>query len=72
MFGFMGAIELILIALMLLAIVGAIVFVVARAGSGKSHSVSSDDERIRCPECAEWIMAEAMKCRFCGIRFDQE
>ena len=74
MFGFfMGGWELLiflLMGLMLLCVVGAIIFVVVKVGAGKAHSVSSDDERIRCPECAEWIMAEAVKCRFCGAKLD--
>lgn len=26
----------------------------------------SEDVQKRCPWCAEWIRAEAVKCRFCG------
>lgn len=28
------------------------------------------DERKRCPRCAEWIMVEALICRFCGYSLD--
>ena len=29
---------------------------------------SDDDERVACPQCAEMIKINAVKCRFCGIR----
>ena len=27
-----------------------------------------DEDRFACPQCAEMIKLDAMKCRFCGIR----
>jgi hypothetical protein len=30
-------------------------------------AVSSEPKR-RCPECAEWVLAEARRCRFCGAQ----
>ena len=29
---------------------------------------SDDDDRVACPQCAEMIKINAVKCRFCGIR----
>ena len=29
---------------------------------------TDDEERFECPQCAEMIKLDAMKCRFCGIR----
>lgn len=34
-------------------------------------SAFAADEYKECPECAEMIRAKAIKCRFCGYRFDQ-
>ena len=58
------------IGIIMLSILGAVVFVVMKSSNRGSTSASSNDERIRCPECAERIMAEAVKCRFCGARLD--
>lgn len=28
---------------------------------------SSKKGRRKCPQCAEWVKSEALKCRFCGF-----
>ena len=33
---------------------------------GETQNQSFGDERIRCPYCGEWIMKQAIICRFCG------
>jgi hypothetical protein len=33
--------------------------------------MSETEERKRCPDCAELVLAAALKCRYCGYRFDQ-
>jgi hypothetical protein len=30
---------------------------------------SSKKGRRKCPQCAEWVKSEALKCRFCGFDF---
>lgn len=29
------------------------------------------EQRVRCPQCAEWILPQAKVCRFCGHRLEQ-
>ena len=62
---------LLLIVFLLLSVIKKVSAFAAKVGKGIDRLASSDDERIRCPECAEWIMAEAQKCRFCGASVDQ-
>lgn len=67
-FAFMpGPLELIIIGLILLLLVVPVIAVIAALTAGKSSSPTTDGgERVQCPHCAEWIMPQAVKCRFCG------
>lgn len=56
-------------------IVVAILVIMAIAGKRSSQPVQGPENRVRplenkiqCPQCAEWIMAQAKVCRFCGCR----
>jgi hypothetical protein len=31
----------------------------------------ASEQRIRCPQCAEWILPQAKVCRFCGHHLEQ-
>ena len=70
-FGFApGLMELIIIGLVFCLILVPVVLVVLyarRASSGRQGETG----RVRCPQCAEWIMPEAIKCRFCGAAIDR-
>lgn len=37
-----------------------------------SSSISQNVNRMPCPECAELIMPEAKKCRFCGALIEDK
>jgi len=40
------------------------------AASSATASDTTPEPRRRCPECAEWVLAAAQKCKHCGERLD--
>jgi len=73
-FGGPGIMEILIVGLIfclfVLLPVVAVVYLVIRATRGGASQRPAQAGRVRCPECAEWIMPEAVKCRFCGTRLD--
>lgn len=43
----------------------------AAPGAAPAPPAEGDDERRRCPDCAEWIMAAARVCRFCSADLER-
>jgi hypothetical protein len=75
LFGFFGApgpMELLIIGLLCIVFAGipALLLVVLLVNRNKTGRVQNQAQRIRCPECAEWIMPAAIRCRFCGAAVD--
>lgn len=51
--------------------VGAVIVIVLLTSRSRRGDVGPpSEERVPCPECGERIKPEAVKCRFCGARFD--
>jgi ribosomal protein S27E len=68
-----GLIEFLIVGLIsvvaFVAVTAFILFLVNRKpGAGGSEHYG----RIRCPECSESIVAEAIKCRFCGANLGDD
>jgi ribosomal protein S27E len=74
-FGFApGPFELMILAVLCMAFVGvpAVILVVILVKRKQGAGGSSHYGRIRCPVCSESIVAEAIKCRFCGANLEDD
>ena len=67
-----GAGELLILGMLALCfVVAPIALIFYAVKRGSRTTPGSEAGRVRCPECAEWILPEAIKCRFCGARLDR-
>lgn len=63
-----GPMEMIIIGLICLMtfVLPVVILIVVLTTGKRSSSTKVGGERVQCPQCAEWIMLQALKCRFCG------
>jgi ribosomal protein S27E len=68
-----GPLELLIVGFLCLAfvVVPVVIVAVVLLTRTKGSPPAGQEQRVRCPECGESIAVQAVKCRFCGARFDR-